>query len=475
VRKIVSILVLVSMLVMLFSACAKPAPTPVPPAPTAVPVEEAEEAEEEPTEEVAPEPFTLVWYTGHAAGCINQDYCIPECEEPGCLGDWQIARFHELYPQYDHVTIEYIYQTEVGGLLPPDLDTLIAAGETPNMIDGYGGRIGRYAAIGLNFDEYLDDDQKADFLNYEGMFFGDTMPMIEASGNFAYFTVNATLVGRACAQEEFECGVPEPWSIVSHDEFLEIGRAIKALDDGSYLGLLFGMNASSQHLQWLWFAQVGVQAFESGVFTGLNTPETRAVMKELIDLYDDGQFMPGAPGLCDDDYLVYWGPGKIAFAPWGLPRHASVIAGLVESGELEEAWEIVPIAGIQFDEDIQPLMSGSHFTTASIVTAATPEEHRKAAVDFAHFTMMLHWVEWVNPGTLPGTHPSNDKLRLGDLGPAYDYIAEHGLADVGVYNPHYNEIRSLFADLVAAMTAGVKSPTEAMFTLEQIGKALMEE
>lgn len=478
-RRIITIALLAT---VLLAACG-PTATPVPVEPTQVAVEPTEVAVE-PTKapvEPAPESFTLRWWSALGSGGTgvlqeNPDYLARGIEEPGDLAEWFVERFHEEYPEYNHIDFEIILATFAGGQMGIELNTLIAAGEMPHILDGYGGRIGGYADIAINHDEYLDNEQKEDFIDYEGMFSGNAVSMIESSGNFQYYVFNADLVERACNQAvEVECSIPEPWSVISRDAFLAIGEAVKALDDGSYLTCLFGLNPSSQHMTWSYLASVGLAPFVQGEFQGFNKPEALDVLTLLKNLYDDGQIVPGASGLCDDDCFNLWYRGKVASFPARL-GYLATVDKLVESGELDKAWRGVPVIGIQFDEEIPPQVGGARFTTAMMVTEATPEEYRKVAVDFAYF--LANRPEWQGVvDILPAMHSQVERgyLKDGVRDEILAHIWEHGLADAGVPNPHYNELRSLWAEQTTAMFLGLKSPREVLFMFDQMGRDLFAE
>lgn len=467
---------LVSMLVMLFSACAQSTLTPVPPAPTAVPVEEVEEeVKEEPTE-VVPEPFTLVFWAESASLCCSKtipEFIPRDIKGPGDMSRWVIDEFHKAYPQYDHVTIEVII-AQYGEDAEVELDTLIAAGEAPNILEGYAGRMGAYVEIAAPLEDLLSDEQRADFLpgRYEDLFFGgDHLLVMSTAGGMHYTLVNADLLRAAGAE------VPEPWSIMSWDEYLTIGEKVKALDDGSYLGCVWGGNPTAWDWIWSLFAGAGVSMFEGGDLTQvtMGSPIAVELLTELIRLEQEGYLVPGTAGLSVFDCLEPFKEGKIAVWPGHLGNRSFILQA-VEAGILEEPYETVPILAVQFDEEITPLLAGSNTGTAGIVTVFTPEEQRKAAFDFVFFDVSIPWC-YECTQMVPGLYSQLERHTFPSEHeqPAIEHIIETGIAELGYMNPHYSEIRGLWVEEFGAAFLGLKSPAEALVAFTERANALIAE
>lgn len=359
----------------------------------------------------------------------------------------------------------------IGGEYGPELDTMIAAGMTPDIIEGYGGRMGPYAVIGINHEEYLSEEQKADYLNYDDLFMGgDHIPLLPWFGNYLNFTANPDLIERAGLE------VPEPWTSLSWEDYSAIGEGVKALDEGSYLSCLWALNPSGQQLMWSFYGGAGASLFEGGDYskTTLNTPAAQEMLAEFVRMRDEGFVPSGVSGLTDDDCLELWAQGKLAIEPFGL-GYSYAIADLVKSGALEEAWEPIPILPPQFKDSIPPRVTGGPVIWASIVPVTTPEEKRAVAVDFAFFM-----------GSRPDTLHATAILPLRqcqldaevaslDEQVIVDHIIATGLADTGGLSPHYNELRQLFADLVAATFLGTTTPAQALNDFEQLGNEILAE
>jgi len=451
-----------------------PAIAPVPEVVVETVVVEATAIPIEPTVEPGPEPFKLTWWTEYGTICCTDtiDWLVAEgIEEAGDLAYWYIGKFHEEYPQWAHVEIEPIFAMSIGGAFGPELDTMIAAGMTPDIIEGYGGRTGPYAVIGINHDEYLSEEQKADYIDYDSLFMGgEHIPLLPWFGNYLYFTANPDLIERAGLE------APDPWTSLSWDEYLAIGEGVKALDDGSYLSCLWAIGPMGQQLMWSFYGGAGAALFEGGDYTKitLNTPATQGMLAEFVRMRDEGLIPSGVSGLSDDDCLDLWARGKLAIEPFHL-GYTYVIADLVKSGVLEEVWEPIPILPPQFSDDILPRVNGGPAIWTSMVPITTPEEKRAAAIDFAFFMGSrpdcLHAT-----GILPA-RLSQLESEMGTPNEqiVVDHIIATGLADGGGLSPHYNELRQLFADLVAATFLGTTTPDQALSDFEQLGNEILTE
>jgi len=470
-KRIISIILLATVLLV---ACAPAAPSPevivetvietVVVEVTPVPVDEG------------PEPVELLWWTEDCAyvpweACEgwNDTYCGDgRITESGDIGPIYVEEWHKLYPEYAHVNVKCIIAGFGGGRIGTELTAMIRAGEGPNIYMLYGGRGWLAYKLGVNLDPYISDEAKADYLNYEQWFDEDgTVVMLPSSGVIEYPVANKQLIERACAQEGFDCEIPERWSIMSYDDYLEIAEAIKALDDGSYMGILFGMHASGQTWNMLYFTQAGLSPTEGGKFTGFAGGED--VLTELLRLYDEGYFYPDIAGASDDDAIRLFAPGKIGIFMARLSIGPSYIGPAVEAGECEP-WDLIPLLGIQFREGVTPLIAGSQYGRVGFMSENTPEEHREAAMSFLSYVLSAPWM-----GESPGVNamsggdmfiPLHSMVERGIAAPgrdeAYAHIQEYGLADYGLQIPFYNDVRAAFGDMLSAVALHELTPEEAL-------------
>lgn len=443
---------------VLLAACA-PAATPVPAAPTVAPVEPGPEAVE-----------LLMWsewcgitQPDDCAGW-NDTYCDETIKEPGDMGKRWLEEWHKLHPEYSHVNVKCIIGTYGGGRIGQELIAMVRGGEGPNIYTVAGARSWLAADIGIDLDKYLTQEAKDGFIDYDAWLAEDgTVRVLPGWGAVQYPTANKQLIERACAQDGFDCAPPEPWSIVPYDNYLEIAEAIKALDDGSYIGILWAAGPSGQHMNWTYFAQAGLPPTKDGRFTGFEGGED--VLTELLRLYDEGYLYPDVAGIADGaDAFPLWGRGKIAFKIARLTGYPAFIDNAVSAGECEP-WDLIPLLGIEFREGVVPLITGDYYGGAGFLAENTPEEYREAAASYMTYILTM---AWGGPGSqadfLLIQHEQVERglVPPGSRNELHAHIEEYGLADQGGKHEIYNQVREAHAEMLAAVFLHELSPAEGL-------------
>jgi len=466
-----TILLLVGLILSACQAAPPPKPTPIPPAePTLAPAE--------PTSTSEPLPIKLTLWTERGKECPRSvtNYVTGDTQDwgedkaqPGDLILWWVEQFKKAYPQWANIEIEYILGSYEGGLTSGEFGALIAAGEMPDIVDMFAGRLGGLAEeIGIDMSGYLTDDQIADFVDYEASLNEDgELRMIPWHGLLDRKGINISLAERACAQEGFDCNIPqEPWEIVQYADLLVMADAVKALNEDNWLFCWWGQNASGQHHHWWWFSNAGLAMFEDGEYQGFNTEEGLYVLEEILRLYNEGYFIPDAPGLNDDVCYVYQNLGQELLSA-GLDNASDydIGGGAVLSGELEEPYKGLPIFGIQFFDDVPPMALGTPISDAITVTEHTPDHARQAAVDFAWFMSSQFYNEdtW-HPAVFRSQQDRG--YMTANVDPWFELAEEYGMADQGMTVPCYNDIRLLFSELITSMFLGLSTPQEVLDGLD---------
>lgn len=451
--KTLNILATLSILIVLVVACATPTALPPPPEPTPT------------SEPSSPEPFTLTWWTELGATCCSDtrpDIIPQDVEEAGDLGEWLIDEWHALHPQYDHVTIEMILADTSNENAA--LQVRVAGGDTPHIIEGFAGRVGKFREIAVPVEAYFDKSMIDDYLpgRWEGLFHDGHIPMISAVGAFYYPVANATLFERAGLD------IPTPWHQYTWEEFREIGEAVSALDDGSYLSCFFAGSPSGVQWDWELFAGGGVSMFENDDYSHVtfNTPAAVSILEDLVQLESDGHLAPGPTGLTIMDCVEYWKQGELAVFLSNFGSARSFMLAAVNAGIVSEEWEIVPLLPIAYG-DATPLFVGGYYNQGVMIADATPDAWRTAAFSFAQY--VSEWPFMINgPLRLPLLQSQIDRgaMPSGQEDVALAYILETGLAECGFSEPAFGEIRQLWVDEVSAAFLGVKTPEQALADFE---------
>jgi len=440
-KKIVPILLLV-----LLAACA-PAVVEAPGAPAEVPTA------------VLEEPVSFTWWSEAAIGPWLDCFSIPEYEA-GELGNVIVDMWHEEYPEYADVDVEVIVASYSGGDRDPLIDAMIAAGQPPCVIDGYAGRYSSFLDTAIDLDPYLTDEQKADLYYYE-----TGLNYLALPGTVEYGLVNATVLKSVGIEP------PEAWTWIPYETFLEWGETLK--DNGLYLSCNFCAARSSMQWNWAWFGNAGLQVWDDG-YTGiaLNTPEAVSVLEELVRLNQEGYFVPGAPGMVDDDCIfnnwtlnkyAYFQGGRLAFLPW--------FDGAVESGQIPEMPEIVPVMGVSMS-GAEGLLEVQPMTNIGFVTMWCPAESVEAATSLIAYAQSAPY-HAAYPSALPNQGAHEDSCGLPDEAAAIGYAKTH-MMDAGVFAPQYNEARRIFGEYFGAAIRGDITAAEALSGFEADVEAMLE-
>ena len=422
-----------------------------------------------------PEPFTLTWWSEYGKSCCSNtrnDLKPDGIDEPGDLGRWMIADWHAKNPQYDHVTIDMIL-AQYGEDAAVELDTMITAGETPNILEGFGGRWAGYRDIAIEHEGYMTEEMVNNYLpgRYEGMFVDGHIPFIAGVGAFYYPVVNVELFERAGVE------VPDPWGIMTWEELEAAGEAIEALDDDSYLSCIFAGDPTCVQWTWIPFAGAGQALFADNDFSkvALNTTESARTLEKLVRFEKEGYLAPSPSGLSVFDCVDYFKVGKLAIFMSQLGSAKLFMGGAVEAGLLAEPFEIQPLLAMGTEDGVTPLILGGGNAVGAMVTDETPEEYREAAVSFAYYFATFSFADQFGL-YFPYMQSQIDEKACPDAEEeaAVDYLVEHGFAECGFINPKFTSMRPLWSDAMAKAFLGLATPEQALSDFEVEANALFE-
>jgi len=126
---------------------------------------------------------------------------------------------------------------------------------------------------------------------------------------------------------------------------------------------------------------------------------------------------------------------------------------------------MIPLFGIQFLDDVTPLMAGDYFTSAGFVADGTPEEVRTAAVSF-----MMYVNKQPHRGyrsLFDAFLPLYSQIPLeivpaGSRDEAFAYIEEYGIARHGTRDEIFNLVRTAHAEMLTAVFLRTATPEEGL-------------
>ena len=406
----------------------------------------------------APETIKITWWSEVATEIQYPHHSVGDFEQ-GELGDIIVGMWHEAYPEFDNVEVEVLPAGYAGGDRDPLVDAMIAAGQPPDLIDGYAGRYTSFLDAAIDLDPYLSQEQKDSLYYYE-----PGLNYMALVGTVEYGLVNATVLKSVGIEP------PEAWSWVSKEEFVSWAEPLK--EAGLWLACIHGAGRSSQQWNWAWFGNAGLQVWEDG-YTGiaLNSPEGVAVMEELVGWQEAGYIVPGAAALTDGDCAAqYWALNKTAYFQGGRLAFLSMHDAAVESGDIPERPELVPVFGIGADGGN---VETQQFTNIQFVTMFAAEEARAPAVSLAMFMNSGPYVSELM-SAVPNASYQIEKCGNTEYGEAavIEYAKDHNM-DSGTFTPLYNATRLTFSEYFGAALRGDMTPAEALAGFEADVEALI--
>jgi ABC-type glycerol-3-phosphate transport system substrate-binding protein len=378
-----------------------------------------------------------------------------------------------LHPEYSYLTINPIVANYGGGGYGADLEARIEQNNIPGIFWGFGGRLGELAKqFAIDHTPYLNPD---DFYDYDMMIDKDgAIRLVRISGDYSYPVINADLFREAGVP------VPEPWTIMTYEEYLAAAEGIKALDKDAWMFTWFTVNRSSQHWNWGPLANIGHPAFSTqDDFLGYNDEASVALLTEFKRLYDEGYLHPGGVGMKDDETLTAFGEGKIGLIYMRAQFMDGLWGAAIDSGAIKEPFEVVPLLGVEYQEGMPVLVGGGMGGNTCFVSTSVPEPYREAAVSLMLYAQSRPYEETVQPDTFINYKPYEEgKAIAPDPVPDHSaikaYIFDGHFSNDGTCSPIYNRLRALWAEEMQAMFLGLKSPTEALATYTIIGKSWVE-
>ena len=320
-KKILALVLSILMLVSMLSACGKP-------------------AEEQATNQPAQQ---------EAAAENNAPADAEEEKEPVTLTCWSFADYtadawaafaEEVHAAYPWITLEWeILPVDSG---PEKFAIACATGTTPDIyIDGFS-RISPAVDAGLCVDltDVVNDNADV-FLSVprDGVKDGKNY-YIPTSGDYGYgLTVNMTLAK--------ELGVdhllPKDCLTWSYEDFLALGRAVKAADPSKYLLPLYAGSQSSDAWYYSWFLGNGVDICNADhTATSFNTDAEREQALQVMNLFgtliEEELVPPGSATTIDADFLDFFQANTCLMIPnsigAALPLYQQMVDGALREFEM---------------------------------------------------------------------------------------------------------------------------------------------
>lgn len=354
------------------------------------------------------------------------------------------------------------WESRTGGTVAwvePDLSTgaditmssMVAAGDPPDVIVEFLGRVGKYATpeFAAELDSVMD---LSHFYDSALLTVGEHVYGLMEPYGVQGFMVNTSIT------EEVGYTVPDNWTT---DDFLELCELVKSTD--KYCTGLFAANQSGDYLYMNWFGAFGAELYGDGYgHTTINSPAGVKAATFLQNLVQNGYAPPDSAVLTDDDYVAAMGSGEYAagamFVGWPqIFQNATDSVGAY-------TWEFHPFPRNPGIDHSPAAGQGGAYTVykdaaeGSIGLLEFWVSAEAQAYQFAH-----------DPGA-SGWFPTRDDVHVrppsADWSAVQQIVANGGVMDLGAALPVFGELRVQWFPIGQKLYNGELTPEQAMAEYE---------
>jgi ABC-type glycerol-3-phosphate transport system substrate-binding protein len=417
-------------------------------------------------EATAPVKLTMVW-TGDSTVPYKGSEALADTLYAGqkTWSAWLMKKVAETVPG---VTVEFV-TADISTGTTVTMDSLIAAGNPPDLYYDAPMRVGKYMVPGfaLPLDTYLTATERAQYspsvlaaFSRGGKLLG--MPMW---GWATAVAVNLDILNKAgMTMADLKPG----WTT---DTFLTLAEKAKA--QGAWVTYLFAANQSSDQWWMNWFYAFGAKMYAPGDYskTTLNSPEGVAALKFLKSLIDKGYAPPNSAEASDDDALNWFALGKIAIGAMQA-GHTAVIDEAAKQGSIPKAfsvgWTSFPRGpGVT---SIPPVAAG---VSGIVVHQSKDEARNKAAAAVAKVISGkdAQTIQCYNGGypTMPAV-PFEGSAYAKAVSAIF---AQVGAMDLGILNSKFSAVRAQLYPLLQEFYAGKGTAEKVLADYEAAVNAIL--
>lgn len=364
-----------------------------------------------------------------------------------------IKKFKVDYPK---TAVEIIMVDQTGGSTIT-IDSMLAAGEAPNIYFDSTVRVGKYMVpeYALDLATSIRDISKygkndlAPFTK-NGKIYGLPMPG-SAQGMF----INLDIM------KEIGYVVPNDWTI---KDFLTMAELVRVKYNGKkYATAMFAANQSGDYLINNWFAAFGVPFYENGNYDKpVMSDKGGAKVYSFYQLLMTNGYIPkDSAVLSDDDMIIEWEKGNYAatgfFATWTGPYFESAITqGLIKQ---IPNYKFVPFPRAEGVKKVP-----TYINTTAIVIHKTGTE---ADVVSARFVELMNGPDIQGMSAkYGGSTPSRPDATFQPsdihVKTIADIIATQGVMDVGLTDPRFPERRAIQFPILQKVLTFKMTPENAI-------------
>jgi len=343
------------------------------------------------------------------------------------------------------------------------IDTMIAAGEAPDIYMDYLARTGKFIdpAYAIPLDDYVDMSAFNESMMGQFKRGGKYYAIMRPTGAMGMF-VNLDVLEEAGIAES---DIPDNWTT---DDFVAMAEKVKAV--GKYATVLFAANQSGDYFYMNYFASFGADLYnEDYSESTADSPEGLAALQFLNMLVEKGYAPRESAVYTDDDYLAELGMGSCAVGGLFI-GHLGILSSMVEQGAIDAMprYKFVSFpnnaAACSMPHAVVGYNSGDEYRNELVATLMTYIESKEAQTDHL-----------IANGTYSTRNDVTAEQDSDDWRAIKAIVEANGLYDLGLAHPAYGEIRKQMFPLLQEMYAGKLSPEDAIKMYDEAVTAILQE
>jgi multiple sugar transport system substrate-binding protein len=346
------------------------------------------------------------------------------------------------------------------------IDADLISNYPADILLAYGGRVAKYSneRFGVDLSKYLP----AEFINQftesslkpfqtNGIQYG-----LPISGWATCLLVNRSIIKRAGVEHL----IPEAeemdrsWTI---DEFMEVMKAVKALDDGTYGTFIMAGMTGGDYWMLNFFAGFGAKYYDEGEIK-IASPEGVEALTFIKMLQDEGYAPPGGAGLQVGDMLNMIFQEKVAIIGADPGWALGFPANSVKSGFSEEEWEAVIMEFPHIPGRVDPGTPVCFGPDAAMIINNGDEERIKKAAEVLQYIVGPE-TQKVRAAQLRFS-PLKESENLFPDNPHWRAVKKmsevNGVWDMGIGHMFYSDVREIWMKHFQGALTGELTPQEAL-------------
>lgn len=365
------------------------------------------------------------------------------------------------------------YQTDYSS---KTMDSDLSSDYAPDVLLSYGGRVNKYSnpRFGVDLNEYLPAEFMDMFkesalkpFQYEGVQYA-----LPISGWATCMNVNVDLVERAGMGHIIPADddMDRSWTI---EEFTELMKAVKALDDGSYGFFILAAMTGGDYWVLNMLAGFGAKYYDQGQIA-IDTPEGVEALTYLKWLHDEGYVPPGAAGLSHVERGEMFQRGKIACIGGVGTGARDIPAAGFKNGLIDKPFRCV---NMEYPHD-PAKMSGTPVCfgpDAAMIIDNGDEARVKAAAKLLMY--------------VAGPEVQECKQVIGYFSPLKEspdlfvdniymkwvesIVQKNGTWDQGIGHRYYSDVREIWLAHFQGMLTGVLTPKEGLEKFQRAANSML--